>query len=214
MTRAFGRGSILKGRDLLKQNGRWVVGDGSNIDIRNGVWLASGVLAKVNESCPLVKMGDCINASSKCWDLQKLKLHLHHNSAMEAVKTPISIMGGKDSFWWPHSTNGCYSVKFGYFVSHQILPPNPLKATSSSTIPNSLWSLLWGSLVPQKVKHFVWKLCHNALPLKKNLHQRKLNVCPLCPICSTHEETIYRACFLAVSMGHSSVVWSPTTLCA
>lgn len=80
--------SILKGRDFLKANGSWVVGDGKIIDLKTDRWLASGKLAKVKQSCSVVKVAECINPANSSWDLQKIGQTLHHESAMEVVKTP------------------------------------------------------------------------------------------------------------------------------
>lgn len=115
--------SILKGRDLLKANGNWLVGNGQSLDLRTDRWLASGKLAVVKDSAPATKVADCLNTFGTGWDLQILRQTLHHDSAMDAVKTPISINGGIDTFWWPHAPNGSYTVKSGYFVTHAAPAP-------------------------------------------------------------------------------------------
>lgn len=113
---------------------------------------------------------------------------LQHDS--NALKTPISVVGAKDSFWWPHSSNGCYSVKSGYFKIHHEVVPSLAGPSSSLVLPKEYWNGIWSSLVPQKVKSFIWKLSHNALPLKQNLCFKKLASCSLCPICSLEVETV------------------------
>lgn len=41
-----------------------------------------------------------------------------------------------------------------------------------------------------KIKHFMWKACHNDLAVKGNLHQRKLARSDCCPICYSESETM------------------------
>lgn len=51
-----------------------------------------------------------------------------------------------------------------------------------------LWKKIWRIKVPQKIKVFMWKLCHNALPDLGNLRKKKLVDC--CPICGLEVESI------------------------
>ena len=43
-----------------------------------------------------------------------------------------------------------------------------------------LWKVLWHMDILPKVKNFIWRLLHNALPLGANLLKRKLSVDALC----------------------------------
>lgn len=160
---------------------------GRNIDLRKDRWLTSGNLGRINEHCHVTKVAECINSSGTGWDLQTLGHVLDHDSSMDAIKTPISIVGGCDSFWWPHSSNGSYYVKSGYYVAHRASSLSPKLASSSLVIPKEFWCEVWRSKVPQKIQLFIWKLCHNALLVKRNLFNRKLNPCP---ICNNYGETV------------------------
>lgn len=62
--------------------------------------------------------------------------------------------------------------------------------SSSAGIPKTIWRLIWGTNVPQKIKIFVWKACSNILPVKGNLMRRKLRREGVCPICGDSEETV------------------------
>lgn len=70
------------------------MGDGKSIDMRNDRWLATSELARVNEPSSMVKISECFNDSKTGWNLQKLGQVFHHESAMAAIKTPISLVQG------------------------------------------------------------------------------------------------------------------------
>ena len=48
------------------------------------------------------------------------------------------------------------------------------EASSSNREANrALWKGIWKMSTPGKIKHFLWKACSNALPVKTNLVKRK-----------------------------------------
>ncbi|KAL5861936.1 hypothetical protein ACOSQ4_003232 [Xanthoceras sorbifolium] len=47
--------------------------------------------------------------------------------------------------------------------------------------------------LPSKVKIFLWRACHNALPTSTNLLDRKVPISPLCCCCNKKMETIVHA---------------------
>ncbi|KAL5779271.1 hypothetical protein ACOSQ2_010008 [Xanthoceras sorbifolium] len=47
--------------------------------------------------------------------------------------------------------------------------------------------------LPSKVKIFLWRACHNALPTSTNLLDRKVHIFPLCCCCNKEMETIGHA---------------------
>jgi hypothetical protein len=54
----------------------------------------------------------------------------------------------------------------------------------------NIWRSIWNLKVPNAVKMFMWKVCHNILPTKVNLARRGVNCNSMCPICKREEETI------------------------
>ncbi|KAL5769659.1 hypothetical protein ACOSP7_013813 [Xanthoceras sorbifolium] len=45
------------------------------------------------------------------------------------------------------------------------------------------WRFLWKLQLPPKIKHFLWKICHNCIPSFANLAARHIAVDPLCRFC-------------------------------
>jgi hypothetical protein len=64
-----------------------------------------------------------------------------------------------------------------------------LAESSSAQNQRKVWRNIWGLRVPSVEKNFLWRACHEILPTRKNLQQRKIIDDPLCPICGLEEET-------------------------
>ena len=73
---------------------------------------------------------------------------------------------------------------------------NSGEAGSSSPDPQlTFWKSLWSLTlrVPNKVKHFAWRACNNALPTMVNLQQRHISTSDLCEQCTTKPEDTLHA---------------------
>lgn len=77
--------------------------------------------------------------------------------------------------------------------SGTILPSPPSSSYLDSEVS---WKAIWQVDVPGRVKHFVWKLKHNAIASRLNLGKRRITSEVLCPICHNGEETIEHIFFL------------------
>lgn len=78
--------SILHGRDLLKQQGRWRIGDGAEISITEDRLLASGNLAITNQGSRASKVKDLIDSSTKGWNVGALRINLASQRAIGPYK--------------------------------------------------------------------------------------------------------------------------------
>lgn len=98
--------------------------------------------------------------------------------------------------WWPHTKSGGYSVKSGcrqVWKSHE--DPRDV-ASGSMGVTGKLWKAIWGAKVPHKIRVFMWKACHNGLPVKENLWKRRLAKSAECLICNAEDETVEHAILL------------------
>ena len=89
------------------------------------------------------------------------------------LSIPISSMNSTDSQVWAKTPNGIFSVKSAYKVAVRHL--EVLKGIegrpgcSNTSKMEAIWKLMWSLKCLNKVKHFFWRACKNALPAKQYL---------------------------------------------
>ena len=97
-------------------------------------------------------------------------------------KIPFSRIATKDTLYWPYSTSGHYTCKFGYMFLKQ-----ESEMEASQQVPpihdKQAWKRIWQLQVPPKIKNFLWRACRNALPTKQALMKRKITADPICERC-------------------------------
>lgn len=69
---------------------------------------------------------------------------------------------------WHFSKNGYYQVKSGYRIAQELL--------TSTSMGMGEWLALWNFSIPNKVKHFLWRLLCKCLPIHSRLHEKELNI--------------------------------------
>ncbi|XP_072079573.1 uncharacterized protein [Arachis hypogaea] len=112
------------------------------------------------------------------------------------LRTPISTINKEDRLIWPKRMDGVYTIKTGYQCAKKEKEFANMNQASSSVKYGKLWKKVWGMQVPQKIKMFSWKACHNIIAVNANLYKKKLTKCPLCRICEEKEETVEHAILL------------------
>ena len=55
------------------------------------------------------------------------------------------------------------------------------------------WKGIWELRVPHKIKHFVWRACHNVLPTKCNLVRWNIINLEVCELCNEGQEDVLHA---------------------
>ncbi|KAH7863545.1 hypothetical protein Vadar_018897 [Vaccinium darrowii] len=101
----------------------------------------------------------------------------------------------KDKRIWHYTPNGVYSVRSGYEVAmmlkrNGLLGSNGVGEPSNREELKEFWKQLWSLPAAGKTKHFLWKCCHNVIPVQKNLRQRGVLSASGCPLCGSSEESI------------------------
>lgn len=105
--------------------------------------------------------------------------------------TPIGDSSCGDRFIWPTTKNERYSVKTGYHWLQSRLPFPPWQNFAySRVIQSHLWKLIWKLQTPTKIRHFLWRSLHGALPTMAALYQRYSTPNPICFIGHNQVESI------------------------
>ncbi|CAN6678460.1 unnamed protein product [Malus baccata var. baccata] len=188
--------SILSGRDLLLKESHWQIFNGKDVRVWIDRWLPT-----IPDGRPLPRGGVQVSRNTQVaalvcpttggWDIEFLKPFI---SARE-YDAIVDIQIGDPNLWdrliWPYDRRGMYTVKLGYHCVHAKTAHRVnLGSSSSWSVPNNLWNVLWKLHTPPKLRGFFWKIAHNALATSEGLFRRRVAPSPLCPICQTHEETI------------------------
>jgi len=78
---------------------------------------------------------------------------------------------------------------FRYFGMEINCPlSSPLNETNTDT---HSWSWIWRQKILEKIKFFIWLMCHNSIPTLSLLHHRNITPSATCPRCGDFEETMF-----------------------
>lgn len=169
---SWGWHSLILGRDTIKENTKWSVGDGKSIRIREDKWLSQGVIGgEVNQTEPSL-VSELINEESREWKQQLIHQLYEERVAKEILAVPLSHQPQPDMLIWTGNRTGQYSVKSGY--NRAIINTNKTdhnRPSCSYQPPRTLWTQIWSLDVPPKVRSFLWSICQNAIPTRENLNQ-------------------------------------------
>lgn len=150
-----GWGSVLLGRDLLKQNLGWVIGNGKSINLWRDPWL---YLSK-----PLQPMGppsvnskdllvsDLFVSDSVDWDTNKIQAILPSFSSDILALKP-SRLGAADKLVWLGFQDGIYSTKSGYYLA---IAESVKHSPSVHTSGTNWCSMVWSVSTAPKLKNFL-----------------------------------------------------------
>lgn len=133
-----------------------------------------------------------IDAERRCW-IQKLIDNIflpHEASTIKSI--PLSLGDCADKIFWPHNTNGEYSVKSG----NRVLMDQELNeklGASDQTKTKRVWKGIWSLKVPNRVKTLIWQAGLDSLLSKVNLRRRKIPKDDICQNCGLDQETTFHA---------------------
>ncbi|KAK9984201.1 hypothetical protein SO802_033726 [Lithocarpus litseifolius] len=187
--------SILKGRDVLLKGARWRIGCGEAVSIWNDAWLPSlehpRVLSDIVPGFEDGRVSDLINPITRTWDSNLVHGLLSPEEAALVLSIPLSHTPVEDKIIWPFTPSGKYFVNSG---SKFLTKLNCVQVpTANQQRQSGIWNQIWGLNVPNKVKHFMWRVCKEAVPSKHNLVRRKILTEDKCEQCGVESETVIHA---------------------
>lgn len=147
--------SLIHGRDVVVDSGRWTVGNGNSIGIVDHRWLVNGEKAILREEQNFEFVGEILNEDHNNWDYEKVRQAFNPQVAALILKTPISWGDGQDELWWPAAKMGEFLVKFGYYEIRKRNQKVNSGPSTSDYIQVEDWRKIWGLKMPQKLKIFL-----------------------------------------------------------
>ena len=97
-------------------------------------------------------------------------------------------------------------MKFGYHTARMISKQEAEKGESSGeALGGPVWARLWKLKIPNKIKVFAWRACHEILSTRENLARRRIIEDARCGVCFLVSETGYHALW---ECGLAQDVWA------
>lgn len=192
--------NIMRLRQDLINMVKWGIGDGTQIQAFAQPWF-DGAL-QYEPQIPAdrnIRVADLVIPESGMWDVQRLISLFGYTAALTIVDQvlPPTNNGGQDRLIFKQSSTGGYSVKKAYknLASVRLAPQQTLNLGPLSQ-QRELWNSVWhkGDIVP-RLRIFLWKCLHNALPLGKVIRSRIGKGDPICQTCGEKEEDVSHVLF-------------------
>jgi hypothetical protein len=185
--------SIFQSQRLLKEGLVWRVGNGESIKIWHDKWIPTPTSYMIQSPVNVLPTDACVSAlideATHGWNVPLLKTIFWPTEVTAICSLVPCPMGLADHRVWKGTKNGIFSVRSAYHMEKERLMRRG--GESSETIQQTqVWQKIWNLHVPATVKSFVWRVCHNSLPTRDNLYQKRVILDPLCPICGLYPETI------------------------
>lgn len=178
---------VLLGRDLLKRNMGWVVGDGTSIQIWDDAWLSLSTQLRptgpATESTASLIVADLFEEGTRNWNTSKIRQILPQWEKL--IKTIIpSETGAPDKQIWLSTPSGEYTTKSGY---HEAIKMRTEEGGHPESRELEWFKGVWNLHISPKIKMFLWKLFQQALPVGEILMARHITTESQCPRCGTPE---------------------------
>ncbi|XP_010419407.1 PREDICTED: uncharacterized protein LOC104705120 [Camelina sativa] len=174
---------ICIGRDLLKPNLGKLIGSGQETLLWYEPWISL--------SQRITPMGPPSEMSAnlwKTWDHEKVKALLPAYEK-EILALQPSKKGARDCHLWLLTSSGIYTAKSGYLGATQ--KGNDPPPIDPSPTPFDWYKEIWNIRCLPKLKFFLWKAMHDALPVGENLKIRGGNPSTSCPHCLQEETVVH-----------------------
>ncbi|KAK9993500.1 hypothetical protein SO802_023203 [Lithocarpus litseifolius] len=173
----------------------WRVGTGERVRIKEDRWLpdkTNGLVSSpLSQVAAETKVSSLINQDQVRWNEEVVhNLFLPHE-ADSILAIPLSFRRPLDRIAWKHTPSGMFTTSGAYKL---IVSCDSMPNAGSSSVENQkkFWKSLWQLRVPNKIKHFVWRACNEALPTKTNLHHHHVTDYDICDLRGEHpEDTVH-----------------------
>ncbi|KAI8031311.1 putative ribonuclease H protein [Camellia lanceoleosa] len=124
------------------------------------------------------------------WDESKIRLLVSEEDCEAILSIPVSSNDRDDTLVGHYDSKGSYMVKSGYQEAIKQAHLGSNLPSSSSSWSEKKWKFVWSLNLPSKLRHFLWKIYHNALATKQNLHHRYCANSDRCPMCLKKTESL------------------------
>ncbi|KAK9993986.1 hypothetical protein SO802_023689 [Lithocarpus litseifolius] len=190
--------SIIVARDVIRKGMVWCIGTGEAVRIKEDRWLPGGanrsVISPLPSMAPDVNVSSLIDSDRIAWRTEVVQQLFLPNEVDIILGIPLSARRPDDRIIWARTPSGTFTTSSAY----KMLVSYDISNNAGSSNPDSqkkFWNSIWQLRVPNKIRHFVWRLCNNALPTLVNLHRRHIVPSPSCAQCHNFpEDSLHAVC--------------------
>lgn len=186
--------SIMHGVKTLKDGIIWRIGGGHNVNIWEDPWLPRGITRKpmTPRGRNLVsKVNGLIDPVTEKWDTELIENMFWEPDVQLIQSIPVHT-DMDDMVGWHFDTRGQFSIKSAYRV-HRAVEARSKRRQGGSSVENNgkegaYWKKLWNLDCQPKIKHFLWRLSHNTVAVRRVLKQRGMKLDTRCCVCNRLDE--------------------------
>lgn len=172
----------------------WRIGDGQRVNIWADPWVpnAAGQRPATPRGHTVInRVSDLIDPVTGGWDEVLVRDMFWEMDTKLILAIPVNTEQ-EDFLAWHYDGKGMFTVKSAYHVLNDVqasMASKQVGESSSGVAGNRLrWLDIWKQKCQPKVWHFLWRLAHNSLPLKRNIKRRGMDADTLCPMCRRLDE--------------------------
>ncbi|CAN1131281.1 Putative ribonuclease H protein At1g65750 [Linum perenne] len=189
---------MLKVWNYVEDGLQWSIRDGKSTRFWLDKWVNDGTVLidqaiNITRIDPSLTVSDCCNLDGT-WNMDLL----HANLLPSAIPLVIGMQppkstSGTDRLVWGLEDNGVFSVKTAYLILKDL----------NTDGGDYDWRLAWRWKGPNRIKHFIWLVCHNRILTNEERNRRHLTNQVVCPRCSIHSESlshVIRDCHFALQV--------------
>lgn len=142
-------------------------------------------------------MSDLIDPTSGEWDEPLIRDNFWSLDVECILQIPLSQQKFEDNVAWHYTKTGVFSVRSAYYCEWDDQYGSKLgqEGGQSSSMNHPVWKQVWKLKMPGKVKIFIWRCLHNAIPFRSTLANRHIPVSGECPVCHAGAEDSKHALF-------------------
>jgi hypothetical protein len=197
---------LLNSRSIVEKGACLAISMGSNINVWSDPWIPTLESFKPSPNPNLVDrpqffVEDLIIQSNRSWNSSLLEDLFDMNSVNKIKNIHIPLLPLSDRWTWIPAENGIFSVRSAHELTHNV-PPH-----RSSPLTPEHWKVLWRLKMQHRLKHLLWKLAWNILPVRQcfgNFIDSNDQADWFCPICKTAPES---SIHLFLECGFAKILW-------
>lgn len=138
---------------------------------------------------------ELIDYENFCWNETLVQGCFFPFETAQVLSILLTMTIKDDIFCWQESRDRVYRTKSTYHMIMNSNNADPEVSSSSSPQLDKMWTKIWKLNIPPRSKHFLWRLLHNVLPIRKNLEHRGIGGAPICLRCCEAKKIIDHAIF-------------------